>query len=188
MKAITLFLLILSLNTVAQAKEEETSKSEKEESSKSFSQEELDKALKVALETELKKINPQGIAEFGEEMLLKEKKLLLKEERLVQREKELELSEKDLATRYQKFFQEQEKFIGCLDNQAKEVQGRVDRMVNVLAGMRPKNAADILSVQDDDVSVRILERLDPAKISKIFNSMEKEISARLQKKYLSMKK
>ena len=61
-------------------------------------------------------------------------------------------------------------------------------MVDVISAMRPQNAADVLSVQDADISVQILEKLDPTKISKIFNSMDKEISARLQKQFMNMKK
>jgi flagellar motility protein MotE (MotC chaperone) len=61
-------------------------------------------------------------------------------------------------------------------------------MVDVVSGMRPQNAADILSVQDVEIAVKILGKLEPTKVSKIFNSMDKEISARLQKQYMNMKK
>ena len=61
-------------------------------------------------------------------------------------------------------------------------------MVDVISGMRPQSAADVLSVQDVDISVKILGDLPPEKVSKIFNSMDKEISARLQKQFMSMKK
>ena len=50
------------------------------------------------------------------------------------------------------------------------------------------SAADILAIQDPDLSVRILAELDSTKMSKIFNLMDKEVSARLQKQFLQMKK
>ena len=54
--------------------------------------------------------------------------------------------------------------------------------------MRAAKAAEILSVQESDLTVQILGKLPPEKVSKIFNLMEKEVSARLQKQFMSMKK
>jgi flagellar motility protein MotE (MotC chaperone) len=54
--------------------------------------------------------------------------------------------------------------------------------------MKPQKAAELLSVQDSDISVKILELIKPERASKIFNLMDKEVSARLQKQYLNMAK
>ena len=54
--------------------------------------------------------------------------------------------------------------------------------------LRPQKAAEILSVQDSSIAVQILQKIDPKKASKIFNFMDKDISAKLQKQYLLMKK
>ena len=54
--------------------------------------------------------------------------------------------------------------------------------------MKPQVAAEMLSVQESKLSVEIISKLDPVKVSKIFNLMDKEISARLQKEYLNMQK
>ena len=58
------------------------------------------------------------------------------------------------------------------------------------ATLLPKQAPSlqVLSTQDADISVKILEKIDPTKASKIFNLMDKEVSARLQKQYLNMQK
>ena len=61
-------------------------------------------------------------------------------------------------------------------------------MVEIISGMKPVMAGNVLSVQDSDIAVKILSELPAMKISKIFNSMDKEISARLQKQYMNMKK
>ena len=65
---------------------------------------------------------------------------------------------------------------------------RVQQLVEVISNMKPQRAADLLSVQDPDISVRIFEKTNPTKASKIFNLMDKEVSARLQKQYLNMQK
>ena len=54
--------------------------------------------------------------------------------------------------------------------------------------MKPDKAASVLSVQDSEIAVQILQMIDPKKASKIFNFMDKEVSAKLQKQYLQMKK
>ena len=57
-----------------------------------------------------------------------------------------------------------------------------------MSGMKPANAAELLSVQDSTISVQIISKLDPERVSKIFNLMDKAVSARLQKSYINMKK
>ena len=78
--------------------------------------------------------------------------------------------------------------IGCLDKNQEQKNSRISKVVEVISNMKPVKAAEILAVQDSDISVNILSKLDPTKASKIFNLMDKEISARLQKQYLDMKK
>ena len=63
---------------------------------------------------------------------------------------------------------------------------RVKQLVSVISNMRPQKAAELLSVQESQISVKLLQKIDPEKASKIFNLMDKEVSARLQKQYLNM--
>ena len=58
----------------------------------------------------------------------------------------------------------------------------------MLSGMKPDAAAQVLSVQDPLIAVKMISKLDSAKVSKIFNKMDKEVSARLQKQFLTMQK
>jgi len=58
----------------------------------------------------------------------------------------------------------------------------------MISNMKPDKAASVLSVQDSEIAVQILQMIDPKKASKIFNFMDKEVSAKLQKQYLQMKK
>ena len=68
----------------------------------------------------------------------------------------------------------------------KKRENIIDHLVQVVSGMKPQTAADMLAVQDSTLTVEIISKLDPTKVSKIFNLMDKEISARLQKEYLNM--
>ena len=69
----------------------------------------------------------------------------------------------------------------------KKQKERMSRLVKVIGGMSPKKAAEQLSIQESELAVQILGALDPAKTSKIFNLMKKEISSGLQKQYMLMK-
>lgn len=125
---------------------------------------------------------------FAQELLKRENLLKSREETLVQREKEIKLYEQELEKKMDKFRQQQKKLLVCMDNIDKKQSDRIKHMVDVIANMRPSNAAEVLSVQDAGIAIKILGRLPAAKVSKVFNFMDKEISARLQKQYMSMKK
>ena len=96
---------------------------------------------------------------------------------------------KDFRSKIKLFRDEQDKVIGCVrDNEKDASKKRIDHIVKVISGMKPANAAEVLTVQDSGISVQIISKLNPEKVSKIFNLMDKEISARLQKSYINMKK
>ena len=86
------------------------------------------------------------------------------------------------------FLKDQNRILGCINENAKKVEDRIRHIVRIISGMRPNVAAQVLSVQDAGLSVKILGMLEPVKVSKIFNLMDKEISARLQKQYMTMKR
>ena len=151
---------------------------------KIYTQEEFDKAL----DKRVKRIANGGIAELSKELLKKERALALEEMNIKKREESLELIGRDLEKRTVDFQKEQKDFLGCVNKNDQDKKNRIGHMVSVMSGMRPKTAAEVLSVQDSDIAIRILGRLSPEKVSKIFNSMDKAISARLQKQYMSMKK
>ncbi len=150
--------------------------------------EEFDKELNEKLEKRLKQIGQNKILNFAKDLMEKEKDLELRAVKLDQREDELKSIKTEIDEKIKGFSKNQEKILGCLtDNENKE-QKRVEHIVDIISGMRPQKSAEILSVQDPEIAIKILEMLDSAKISKIFNFMDKEVSARLQKQYLTMKK
>jgi flagellar motility protein MotE (MotC chaperone) len=107
---------------------------------------------------------------LSKEFMNKERALELRELEIQKKVESLKVSEADLAKKIKEFKGRSDKLLGCLDEHDRNQNKRVNHMVDVVSGMRPQNAADVLSVQDVDIAVRILGSLAPEKVSKIFNS------------------
>jgi flagellar motility protein MotE (MotC chaperone) len=182
---LVLISLFLVERTFSQDKE---AKTQEKVTGKTYTKVELDAEVAKLLEKSLKKVTGKNLVGFSKELLKKEKTLLLKESELEKQSKQLDLNNLDLEKKLISFQSKQQRLIGCLDGIDKQKSKRIGHMVDVISGMRPKSAADVLSVQDAEISVKILAKLAPDKVSKIFNSMDKEISARLQKQYMNMKR
>ncbi|MBT7608222.1 MAG: hypothetical protein HN576_00605 [Bacteriovoracaceae bacterium] len=180
---------IINLNLCLAAKEEAEVKPKTEIADKRiYSEEEFQASVLIEVENHLKKIGQDKIIEFSKELIKKEHDIKLKELKIVKNEEQLKMNEKNFKEQVTKFRTNQNKFIGCIDEKQKNRDKRIGHMVDVISGMKPANAASLLSVQDATISVQILEKLNPVKVSKIFNLMDKEISARLQKQYMNMKR
>ena len=155
---------------------------------RTYTEDEFKKAVMVEAEKLMKKAGSGHLVDFSKELLEKEEAIKVKELNIQKEQEQLKLNMNDFKKMVVEFQDSQKKFLGCIDSQNDKVEKRVNQMVEVIAGMKPQNAADVLSVQDPDLSVRILGQLDAPKASKIFNLMDKEVSARLQKQFLQMKK
>ena len=155
---------------------------------RNYTEEEFLEAVEKEVTTKMSRFHPRNIVNLSKEFMRKERALELRELEIQKREESLKASEADLAQKIKELKGRSDKLLGCLDENDRNQKKRVNHMVDVVSGMRPQNAADVLSVQDVDIAVRILGALDPQKVSKIFNSMDKEISARLQKQFMNMKK
>jgi flagellar motility protein MotE (MotC chaperone) len=153
---------------------------------KKYTEKEFKEKLKVELEKKINLVKKKSLTQFANELLEKEQKLQDRKDELKQQEEQIKISEKSLIKRIQEFEITKKKVIGCIDNNKKNEQLRIKQLVSFISGMKPLKAAEILSVQESDISVKLLERIDPVKASKIFNLMDKEVSARLQKQYLNM--
>jgi len=128
------------------------------------------------------------VAELTKEILERESKIEARARILEKREEQLKMAEETLSKKILDVESRQKKIIGCIDDHKSGEARRVKQMVSVIANMKPAKAAEVLSVQDSLISVKILEQIDPKRASKIFNLMDKEVSARLQKQYLNMQK
>lgn len=153
---------------------------------KIYTEDEFKTKLKEAVEKKISLIKKKSLTQFATELLEKEEKLQLREEALVKEAEQLKISEKSLLKNMKEFESSKNRIIGCIDKNKKNQLMRVQQLVSVISGMKPQKAAELLSVQESEISVKLIEKIDPAKASKIFNLMDKEVSARLQKQYLNM--
>ncbi len=176
MKLLLVLLLITFFCEKNEAQDEDSS-------AKKVSNEDIEEALV----REIKRFRPKNLAKLGQELWEKEKKLDVREMKLKRKEEQITLNEKILEKKIKDFQSNQEKILGCIDRNDKDKSKRVNHMVEVISGMRTVNAAEILSVQEEEISIKILGLLPAEKVSKIFNLMDKEISARLQKQFMGMK-
>ncbi len=149
---------------------------------------EFKKAVMAEVEKVMKKAGSANLVDFSKELLEKEEAIKVKELTIKKHQEQLDMNIADFKKSIIEFQASQKKFLGCVDDKNEKAEKRVSQMVEVISGMKPQNAADVLTVQDPDLSVRILSELDSVKASKIFNLMDKEVSARLQKQFLQMKK
>lgn len=187
---LTLFILLGISFAWAQddAKETETVKKVQDPRDKKFTYEEFQEAVNEKVEKQLKRLGRGKIVGFSKELMKKEEVLKLREIELEKRAEQLTMNSNDFQSKVKGFRTRQVKFLACLDDSDKQKEKRVTHMVDVVSGMKPQSAAEVLSVQDTNISIKILGMLPPEKVSKIFNLMKKEISARLQKQYMTMKK
>lgn len=153
-----------------------------------YTEEEFKAAVLEEATKLMKKAGSAHLVDFSKELLEKEEAIKVKELTIKKEQEQLDMNKADFKKKLVEFQESQKKFLGCVDEKNDKADKRISQMVDVISGMKPQSAADVLAVQDPDLSVRILGELDSAKASKIFNLMDKEVSARLQKQFLQMKK
>lgn len=155
---------------------------------KSYNQQQFDDELSKQLKEEVLRIKQKGVVELTNEILERESVIKSRERDLKRKEEEYKLNVADFTKRIQDFDQKQLDFLSCIQKQDLEKEARIHKMVKVVSGMKPDKAAALIAQQDPEVSVQIISLLETDKASKIFNVMEKEKSALLQKRYLDMKR
>ena len=153
-----------------------------------YSDEEFIKKVNEEVKKKVDVIKNKSVSELTKELLDKEEKLRLRELDLEKQQDSLKVSDGDIAKRYAELSEKQKSFIGCVEKNNEESKSRIGQLVDMVSNMKPEKAASVLSVQDTDIAVQILQMIDAKKASKIFNFMDKDISAKLQKQYLLMKK
>jgi len=155
---------------------------------KIYSEKEFIEKVENSVDMKIKKIKNTSVADLTREILERERKIDEKEKALTLREEQLNMGEETLAKKIFSVEDQQKKIIGCIESNKNGQARRIKQLVSMISNMKPVKAADVLSVQDSLISVKILGQIDPKRASKIFNLMDKEVSARLQKQYLNMQK
>lgn len=153
-----------------------------------YTEEQFIKKVAAEVKLQVDKIKNKSVTDLTKELVDKDEKIRLQELELQKKEDQLKTSEVDLGKKYAEFESRQKAFIGCVQKNEDEAKGRISQLVEMVSNMKPQKAAEVLAVQEADIAVKILQMIDAKKASKIFNFMDKEVSARLQKQYLDMKK
>ena len=186
MNNIFLITLTFSLMTTVSFAKEDAKKVQVKK--REYTEEEFKTAVLEEATKLMKKAGSAHLVDFSKELIEKEDGIKVKEITVKKKEEELKMSEEDFKKKLIEFQEAQTKFLGCVEEKNQKSNARLGHMVEVISGMKPQTAADMLTVQDADLAVRILGELESTKASKIFNLMNKEVSARLQKQFLQMKK
>lgn len=155
---------------------------------RTYTEEDFVKKVNEEVKKKVDVIKNKSVSELTKEILDKEEKVKLRELELQKKEDSLKVSENELGKKYSEFEGRQKAFLGCVKRNDEEAKARVGQLVDLISNMKPEKASDVLSIQDPDVAVQILQSIDTKRASKIFNFMDKEVSAKLQKQYLLMKK
>lgn len=156
--------------------------------SKTYTEEEFVKKVNEEVKLKVDQIKNKSVSDLTKELLDKEEKLKLRELELQKRQDSLRVSENEIGKKYTELSEKQKSLIGCIDKNEEESKARIGQLVDMVSNMKPQKAAEVLSVQDSEIAVKILQMIDAKKASKIFNFMDKEVSAKLQKQYLLLKK
>lgn len=188
MKKIILFFLLSGSVFAAKTPKVEETPAPAPQKPKLYTDEQLKKIVDEEVDRKLKRMNSNNIAELTKEIMAKEEQIKLKEREQKNRDEQINFNARELEKKIKEFEKEQIRILGCIDQNNLDSKKRVEQTIDVIGNMKPEKAAEVLSVQDSDLAVRILAGLDPKKASKIFNLMSKEISARLQKQYMDMRK
>ncbi len=180
-----LFILFLCMNSMAWSANPPPSAATPK---KTYTEEEFNKKLHEEVLKKVDSIKNKSVSELTKEILDKEEKLNMREVELQKQKDALRVSEGDIGKRYADLAAKQKAFIGCVEKNQEDSKTRITQLVEMVSNMKPDKAADVLSVQEADIAVQILQMIDAKKASKIFNFMTKDVSAKLQKQYLEMKK
>ncbi|HNQ92141.1 MAG TPA: flagellar protein FlbB [Alphaproteobacteria bacterium] len=100
------------------------------------------------------------------------KKLDEREKTLTEREALLEAGQKELDRKYKELTGLRDEIQGLLKKQSEEEDSRLNSLVKIYTGMKPKDAARIFNTLDMDILVEVVGRMPEGKTSPILAAME----------------
>jgi flagellar motility protein MotE (MotC chaperone) len=113
-------------------------------------------------------------------LLMRKDAALKRREELVENEKQdLRTAEAALETRLLELQNLRDQIRGMLTDLDGEREERVASLVKMFESMRPKQAAAILQVTDDEIALEVLERMNRGKAGKTLAAMEPKRAATL---------
>lgn len=100
------------------------------------------------------------------------KQLDEREKTLTEREALIEAGQKELDRKYKELTGLRDEIQGLLKQQSEEEDARLNSLVKIYTGMKPKDAARIFNTLDMDILVEVVGRMPEAKTSPILAAME----------------
>lgn len=139
---------------------------------------ERDPAMATAQKTPLV-LSAEGMKELEN----RERAIAEKEKELTERENAIQVQERILQNKLKRIEEVSKKMAGRLDRFKEESEGKVGKMVTMLENMKPDAAAAYIENVDPFLAVEVMARINVQKAAKIWNKMDKKISARLSELY-----
>lgn len=112
--------------------------------------------------------------ELFKDLAERRKDLEARERSLVTREALLKAAEQELDRKYQELSQLRSRIENLLDQQSEEEKARVESLVKIYEGMKPKDAARIFDTLDLDVLISVVADMSERKLSPILANMNPE--------------
>lgn len=112
--------------------------------------------------------------EMFKDMSARRQELDKRERALVTREALLRAAEQELDRKYQEMAELRGEIESLLEKQSEEEQARIQSLVKIYEGMKPKEAARIFDTLDLDVLVSVMSRMSERKLSPVLASMNPE--------------
>lgn len=112
--------------------------------------------------------------EVFEDLTERRKRVEEAEKNLLVREALLKATEKELDRKYKELDKLKREIEDLLNQQSDEEQKRIDSLVKIYEGMKPKDAARIFDTLDIDVLVSVISKMSERKVAPVLAAMNAE--------------
>ena len=124
-------------------------------------------------------LNVEGMKELEQ----RERTISEHEKEIAERERAVLVQEKILQIKLKRIEEVSQKMASRLDKFKEESESKVVKLVTMLETMKPDAAAAYVEQVDPNLAVEVMARINVTKAAKIWNKMDKKISARLTELY-----
>ncbi|MEK7802574.1 MAG: flagellar protein FlbB [Pseudomonadota bacterium] len=115
---------------------------------------------------------PEIKKEMYQDLVKRRQEMDDKEKKMAQREALMDASQKEIDHKYKELVGWRDEIQGLLKKQTEAEDGRIDSLVKIYAGMKPKDAARIFNTLDMDVLLAVVSKMPEGRISPIIASMD----------------
>lgn len=137
-----------------------------------------------------KPISAQQVREWSDEELSffndlnkRKEELEKKEKDLAQLEEELQKRQSEIEEKIKELEKTRSQIAGVLQDRVKTDEERVDKLVQFYSGMKPANAARIISTLEEGLAITILNKMKKQDASAILNFIEPQRAKEISEKF-----